>query len=151
MLVAKMKIRAFIIGVAALFLATGTAHAERYTPTSANTLANTLPPAEYDKPFPGKLQEFVAKDQEELAGFCPNLEGPALGCAQLWRRATESNPAYCNIYLAPEERIRKFGLTTEIVRRHEIGHCNGWVHGPFGLPSIDPWNLKVMPSTEEKK
>jgi hypothetical protein len=119
--------RLLVTGVAVLFLATGTAHAERYTPTPTNY----LPPAEYDKPFVGELREFIAKDLDELAGICPEIG--AIGCA-----AGQSDPPICVIWLAPDEIIRKFGLTTEIVRRHEIGHCNGWRH-----PKIDPWSLKV--------
>jgi hypothetical protein len=126
-----MKTRAPLTSIAALFLATGTAHAERYTPTPTNY----LPPLEYDKPFVGRLQEFIVKDRDELAGICPEIG--AIGCAG-GKPATESDPPICVIWLAPDEIIRKFGLTTEIVRRHEIGHCNGWRHS-----KIDPWSLKV--------
>jgi hypothetical protein len=94
--------------------------AERYQPNDA--ILDVLPPAEYDKPFVGKLEEFIAKDQEELASFCWGLS--VLGCAKHWP-ASESGPALCDIYLAPDELIRRRGSTTEIVRRHEIAHCNG--------------------------
>jgi hypothetical protein len=115
--------------------------AERYQPDDPEG-ARVVPPAEYDKPFVGKLEEFIAKDQEELASFCWGLS--ALGCARHWP-ASESGPPLCDIYLAPDELIRRRGLTTEIVRRHEIAHCNGWNHPPVPdrSPKIDPWSLKV--------
>jgi hypothetical protein len=104
------------------------------------------PPPEYDKPFVGKLTEFIAKDEEEFEGFCRGVS--RFGCARHWP-ASESGPPLCDIYLAPDELIRRHWLTTEIIRRHEIAHCNGWHHPApkvlpkIDLPKIDPWSLKV--------
>jgi hypothetical protein len=100
--------------------------AKRYQPNEY-----VFPPAEYDKPFVGKLEEFIAKDQEELASFCSGRLS-VLGCARHWP-ASENGPPLCNIYLAPDELIRTRGFTTEIVRRHETAHCNGWQHPPRRL------------------
>src|ERR1700756_3177101 len=62
--------------------------AERYQPDDAEGV-RVAPPAEYDKPFVGKLEEFIAKDLEELESFCWGLS--ALGCARHWP-ASESGP-----------------------------------------------------------
>jgi hypothetical protein len=107
---------------------------ERYQPNEAIF----APPAEYDKPFIGKLEEVVAKDQDELIFFCGKHS--KLGCA--WPSPFEPS---CIIYLASDELIRKSGYTPEFVRRHEIAHCNGWNHPlvPDRSPKIDPWSLKV--------
>jgi hypothetical protein len=43
--------------------------AERYQPDDPEG-ARVVPPAEYDRPFVGKLEEFIAKDQEEMESFC---------------------------------------------------------------------------------
>lgn len=101
-----------------------------------------IPPAEYDKPFVGRLEEFVVKDQQELANFCWDLL--VFGCARHWP-ASENSPPLCDIYLVPDELLRKHGLTADIVRRHEIAHCNGWEHpeAPNPPKNIDPWSLKV--------
>jgi hypothetical protein len=111
---------------------------ERYQPNEA-LLHTMVPPAEYDKPFVGKLEEFIVNDLDELASFCWGQK--VLGCATRW------SASLCVIYLASDELIRKRGLpdqSIETVRRHEIGHCNGWQHPPApDLPKIDPWNLKV--------
>jgi hypothetical protein len=108
--------------------------AERYQPNEEIF----APPAEYDKPFIGKLEEILAKDQDELIFFCGRHS--KLGCA--WPSPFEPS---CIIYLAPDELIRKSGHTPEFVRRHEIAHCNGWHHSLTipELPKIDPWSLKV--------
>src|SRR5262249_695645 len=108
--------------------------AERYQPKEAII----VPPAEYDKPFVGgTLEEFII---EELISVC---EGK-LGCAKRLQPAAGGPVVLWSIYLPGDDLIRRHGLTTEIVRRHEIAHCNSWDHPPSpDLPKIDPWNLKV--------
>jgi hypothetical protein len=140
LLSAKITNMNYLLATAAVLALTSVSAtgAERYQPHEYVV----TPPAEYDKPFVGKLEEFIAKDQEELASFCWGLS--VLGCAKHWP-ASESGPPLCDIYLAPDELIRKRGLTTEIVRRHEMAHCNGWSHpdAPNPPQQIDPWSLKV--------
>jgi hypothetical protein len=55
----KLLATAAVLALTSVF-ATG---AERYQPNEY-----VVPPAEYDKPFVGRLEEFIAKDREELAG-----------------------------------------------------------------------------------
>jgi hypothetical protein len=71
--------------------------AERYQPDDPEG-ARVVPPAEYDKPFVGKLEEFIAKDQEEMESFCWGLS--VVGCAKHWP-ASESGPPLCDIILRP--------------------------------------------------
>ena len=97
-----------------------------------------IPPAEYDKPFVGKVEEFIVNDLDDLETACRQK---MIGCARRW------SASLCVIYLASDDLIRKHGLpgqTIETLRRHEIAHCNGWNHPPVpDLPKIDPWSLKV--------
>jgi hypothetical protein len=110
--------------------------AERYRPNETII----VPPAEFDKPFVGQLEEFIINDLEELTNFCEGL----LGCAKRLQTVSGGPALFCSIYLPADELIRRYGLTIEIVRRHEIAHCNGWDHPPASdLPKIDPWSLKV--------
>jgi hypothetical protein len=111
--------------------------AERYQPNEYR-----VPPAEYDKPFAGKLEEFIINDLEELKSFCGHRW---VGCAiRHWAPSeTVGLALHCSIYLLADEPIRKYGWTIEMIRRHEIAHCNGWVHPDLDLPKIDPWSLKV--------
>jgi hypothetical protein len=62
-----MIIRHIATGIAALLLATGTAHAQRPTYIS-------LPPAEYDKPYVGKLRIIRIDTEESLRAECPTSE-----------------------------------------------------------------------------
>ena len=110
-----------LTGVAALFLATGAAHAQTVSEAVKNFM---LPPVEYDKPFGGKLEEVVVKSREEMDASCKriglSLPTVPLGCGKLLAAD------HCVIYLARDEVNRSVGLTTDLVRRHEVGHCNGW-------------------------
>ena len=104
-----------------------------------------FPPPEFDRPFDGRLEEFIVKDHEELANFCG--QQLAFGCAF---------PAFdrrsCLIYLLPDDFQRRYGITIEIARRHEIAHCNGWHHPHHPpLPGIDPWSLEVSKPSRAKK
>jgi hypothetical protein len=84
-----------------------------------------LPPVEFDHPYEGNLIE-VRADKDEIASSCPEIS--RLGCA--WR----INSQWCRIVIANDDIIEAAGLTFEIVRRHEIGHCNGWPGDHQGIP-----------------
>ena len=84
-----------------------------------------LPPEEYDYPYKGILVTTVAKNQNEVRKLCPWTPFAALGCAFRYAGG-------CLIVLANEDTIRAAGEDPDVVRRHEIGHCNGW---PAGHPN----------------
>lgn len=96
------------------------------SPATAQVRLNGLiPPVRYDHPFAGALTVTVAKDQDWVRIMCPGSKFlptiGALGCAHRHPTGRE-----CLIILAPDADIVAAGFTTEIVKRHEIGHCNGW-------------------------
>ena len=113
--------KTLLTGIAALLLVTGTAYAQTVSEAVKNFM---LPPVEYDKPFGGKLEEVVVKSREEMDASCKriglSLPNVPLGCGKLLAAD------HCVIYLARDEVNRSVGLTTDLVRRHEVGHCNGW-------------------------
>jgi hypothetical protein len=92
-------------------------------PFSARTFChhNVLPPVEYDHPCKGgPLITTRPKDQAELRTLCkPSPLAVVLGC-------TGKFPTGCLIVIADDDTIRRAGWTTEIVIRHEVGHCS-WV------------------------
>jgi hypothetical protein len=93
----------------------------------AQAQPNILPPAEYDHPYDGEL---IIVQKEGATARCPDNGAftfkPVLGCAF---RDVPNNR--CLIVLAPKELIESFGWTSEIVKRHEVGHCHGWpAHHP---------------------
>ena len=80
-----------------------------------------LPPPEYDKPFTGKLTE-IRVPPETMRAICPKTIFPlTLACAYPTRDQSE-----CLIIMLSDELIKAAGWTPEIVRRHEVGHCNGF-------------------------
>jgi hypothetical protein len=84
-----------------------------------------LPPPRYDHPFPGKLDLKIVP-QTEIERVCfhviRNLPPPYLACTKI----DEYDDSLCHVWIAPAEDIRAAGHDPEHVRRHEIGHCNGW-------------------------
>jgi hypothetical protein len=85
-----------------------------------------LPPAEFDRPFKGPVTIIRAATKEGVGKIC-NLP-PTLGC-------TLEKGDRCTIVIADDDIIAATGFTTDIVRRHEVGHCNGWDKAhPNGRP-----------------
>jgi hypothetical protein len=83
-----------------------------------------VPPKEFDHPFPapGKVIVVPARDQDHVRELCPTakFKGAALGCSGM----TDSWD--CRIVLAADSVIIAAGFPPDLVRRHEIAHCNGW-------------------------
>jgi hypothetical protein len=105
------------------------------TSATAQTLNGVLPPVEYDHSFAGELTVFTAKDEAEVRALCYGTKFPpigALGCALHLGK-------YCTVVLAPDADIVAAGHTTEVVKRHEIGHCNGWSAAHAGARPFEEW------------
>jgi hypothetical protein len=95
-----------------------------------------LPPVEYDHPYDGELVTIIAESADQVRELCPTVPfkaGWPLGCST--RSATK-----CRVVLAREDIIVSYGWTLDIVRRHEIGHCNGWA----GHSGARPANRKKL-------
>jgi hypothetical protein len=104
-------------------------------PAYAQQHPRPLPPLLHDHPFEGRLFITRAKSQEQVRELCgPNVKFPdyALGCAL--RDAVNNT---CFMVLATAEIIIAAGGVPEYVRRHEIGHCNGWPPDHPGAKSPD--------------
>jgi hypothetical protein len=70
------------------------------------------PPLQYDHPFHGQVIE-QRLSQLQLFFLC---HGPTSACS--WVRK-----GVCHVVISTGE---KDGRTIALMRRHEIGHCNGW-------------------------
>jgi hypothetical protein len=92
-----------------------------------------LPPEEFDHPYYGYLIWAPARDQAHVRELCgpkmPFGAGPAIACAI----GFPNNG--CLVVILPDDEIRKLGWDPDIVRRHEIGHCNAW---PSSHPGARP-------------
>lgn len=88
------------------------------------------PPAEYDHPFPGELIEYRV-NPGEVARRCSNWLNQKnifkrfVGYASSKRGCAFPRGDKCWIVYIDRPA---YGTTPEAVRRHEIGHCNGWRH-----------------------
>lgn len=86
------------------------------------------PPARFDRPYDGKLFEFRLP-QQAVARYCVKLSKHYYGVDKPQnphqRGCAVPMDGWCIIAYID----RPYGLSTpDAVRRHEIGHCNGW-HG----------------------
>src|SRR4051794_41102065 len=106
------------------------------TPAKGDGL-RLMPPKEYDHPFrgPGELIVTYAKSQGEVRDQCPGAVWPragAFGCSR--------NKSWgCQVVIAPEADAKRVGLTTDVLLRHEIAHCNGWPSDHRGASPIEDW------------
>src|SRR5262245_51329730 len=60
-----------------------------------------------------------ARPTQELRAECRGMKPCTLACA--YPRADS-----CRIILVDDAVMKARGRTTELLRRHEIGHCSGW-------------------------
>ena len=113
-----------------------------------------VPPKEYDHPYngPGQLYITYAESQDEVRRLCPNAPFPkagAYGCSMT------SPTKGCWVILAPEEDMKKVGVWMDLIRRHEIAHCNGWPGDHRGALPIEDWaemqdTVPSIPATPAK-
>src|SRR5262245_51306573 len=82
-----------------------------------------LPPPQFDKPFTGTLTIMYADTGVAVGEFCKKEGRLLLGCAQRYKYGRD---VVCNVMLAPDYIIKRYGYEPKDVLRHEIGHCNGW-------------------------
>ncbi len=81
-----------------------------------------LPPVKYDHAFAGRVT-FRTASMAELRGICG---ASAYACA--FRPARGE----CLIYIAPVDNVNINAEGLKMLRRHEVGHCNGWGALHFG-------------------
>jgi hypothetical protein len=77
------------------------------------------PPAVYFQDFPGRVIE-LRLSMDDVHDLCrkPNQRAAPLGCAFRFR------DDLCVVVISASVREPQLGA----MRRHENGHCNGWIH-----------------------
>jgi hypothetical protein len=110
-------------------LAVGTAHAQHAV---SKAFLAVLPPVEFDHAYTGKLEVIVVRDEASMRFFCKNDEKTA---------CTYPHGATCTIYMRDDAYLRDAGWSPAIVRRHEIGHCNGWPKEHPGARRLPPLEI----------
>jgi hypothetical protein len=143
MLIKKVAAIALALALVSCQVPLRDAQAGQWPPIPSGTYADIIfPPPEYDKPFAGRVIETTVTDMNQMAQFCsPYLwAGSLAGCA---RRIDETQ---CYIFIAPRDYLLKQGLVPSQVRRHEIGHCNGWRHEESILELADQNTVASEPT-----
>jgi hypothetical protein len=90
----------------------------------ARYVAELEPPAQYNHPYDGPVNEQVMP-VAEVHAVCTSMGGSPRGVACSWVSADGT----CNIVLPNDEEA-----PVSTYRRHEIAHCNGW---PWDHPRDD--------------
>src|SRR3989442_7646776 len=115
--------RTLLTGVAALLLATGAAHAglRPHINGGKQTVRyfNWLPPAEFDKPYTGKLIIRRFETEEEIERICK-------GSAKYACAARVADGSACYLFVGNDNVLKRNHVPYEFMLRHELGHCNGW-------------------------
>jgi len=134
------KINLILIATICIWIAaSATGHAQAPTPASVRHLQiesdkraiSVLPPIEFDRPYEGKLAFEYVDTIAELHKICAgvktiaNTKGMMIGACTF----VTSDLSECRIYALPDTMIAATGVDPSDLRRHEIGHCNGWKHG----------------------
>jgi DNA invertase Pin-like site-specific DNA recombinase len=92
-----------------------------------------LAPAEYEKPYTGKLQEIRVRP-ETMRAICPKTPLPlTLACTYPTRDQSE-----CLIIMVSDEIIRAAGWDPIVIRMHEESHCGGWPNHHPGMRAATP-------------
>jgi hypothetical protein len=81
------------------------------------------PPVEFDYPYKGKLTITRVPAPADIRAICPKayIGRPLAACAQVLSNS-------CDIFMLPDDLLMAMNLDPDDVYRHEIGHCNGWLH-----------------------
>jgi hypothetical protein len=101
--------------------------------------AMVLPPAECDHPYTaGQLFVTVVDSQADIRDKCESTRrlDVALACSQKIHRKSDPSVNGCWIVIANKDVIEAAGYVYDVVMRHEIGHCNGWLGDH---PNAQPW------------
>ena len=103
-------------------------------------LPNILPPEQFDHPYTGLVIVHRLKTEGVMREICADIDANVwLGCSYKLKHA-------CLIVLAAEPVMRAYGITGNMVFRHEEGHCNGWPASHSGARTY--WDAKMMPASD---
>jgi hypothetical protein len=138
----EMK-KLFLSGIAALLLATGTAHAAEWR--------MFMPPAEYDEPYIGELTIKRVATEQDLRSACPGARWDPHSSGSLGCTMRSVDGKQCTIVVLSDQALKALESPyAAAVIRHEIAHCNGWVgHGGGKLTPMSEMTMpKLPPSTK---
>jgi len=115
-------LKMLLTGIAALFLATGTAHAGQRVVRQVTIPTGLLPPPQYDKPYDGELEVQFFSNAADVGQACKGA-GEGVGCTY-----PSADHKHCRIFLVTEDVMKREGKNYAFALRHELAHCSGWTH-----------------------
>jgi hypothetical protein len=95
-----------------------------------------LPPVEYDHPYRGQLVWQLARDQQQIRDACPHIKVWGLGALACSFQYPNNS---CLIVIVYDDEIKKAGFPPDVIKRHEVGHCNGWDADHKGARPWQDW------------
>jgi hypothetical protein len=119
------------------------------TPAAAAERMRLVPPLEYDHPYKGRLRIIVAENQQEVRRMCPGTKfHPLIGALACTHRLSDT---VCEVVMLSDDEINRVGFPPDMVRRHEIAHCNGWPADHKGALVFEEWVTDAPPPAAECK
>jgi hypothetical protein len=93
----------------------------------------------------GNLAIWPVKTQQQVRDACSNAKFNLGHALAAWRFPGSET---CWIVMVPDDQIKAAGLPVELVKRHEIAHCNGWPADHHGaLPYVEWAEVPDKPAT----
>jgi hypothetical protein len=118
----------------------------------AGTRTTLAAPAKYDIPYTGKLTIWYTPSKEVLSEWKAKLEPNWSGVA--FARHRKDDFTECHIHMLDAKALKAAGYNYNLVLRHELAHCNGWVGhdggtkvptGTVQLPAKLPESTRYLP------
>jgi hypothetical protein len=106
-----------------------------------------LPPVEYDHKYPGQLVWQLARDQQQIRDACPHIKYWGLGALACSFQYPNNS---CLIVILYDDDIKKAGFPPDVIKRHEIGRCNGWDADHTGARPWQDWAEAAPPAPAAK-
>jgi hypothetical protein len=96
-------------------------------PTVTVTYKPSLPPAEFDKPYEGKLRIWRVNSEQAIRDVCPTLDWSKSAATIACAIGPKNNPKpFCEVYIVNDQILKRYQTNVWLSLKHELGHCNGW-------------------------
>jgi len=115
---------------------------------AASGIGFFLPPAEFDKPYPGELTIQRVATERDVQDVCPSINfkahskrGPATACSSV-----NKDRSRCYIVIVSDRILKALRTSYAFALKHELGHCNGWAGDHKGGKLVPMETRVAMPT-----
>jgi len=145
-----------------VFIAVAFIAATAFVPAEAGAkpkviYGHKLPPPQYDGVYTGELRIWRVVSSERLRELnSPGSSFGELNIALAFSKISQGDPAgtphkRCDIYIANDNVLKRYGASYSGELRHELGHCNGWGQDHAGgktVPVSREVEIRLPPGTQ---